>query len=82
MNIVINTKTVSKNSSYDQQFFFVDCFVKIINSYPEHSFFLIADIDTSKFFISKNKFDNYIFNQTIRSNYTIFNNLYYFIGNL
>ncbi len=54
MNIIINTKTVSKHYCFDQQFFFVDCIVKIINDHPEHSFFLVADIDTFKFLISKN----------------------------
>lgn len=54
MNIVINTKTVSKHYCFDQQFFFVDCIVKIINDHPEHSFFLIADIDAFKFLSSKN----------------------------
>ena len=54
MNIVINTKTVSKHYCFDQQFFFDDCIVKIINDHPEHSFFLIADIHAYKFLSSKN----------------------------
>ncbi len=54
MNIVINIKTVSKNSYFDQQFFLVDCIVNIINDHPEHSFFLIAEIEDSKFLSSKN----------------------------
>ena len=54
MNIVINSKTVSKHYCFDQQFFFDDCIVKIINDHPEHSFFLIADIHAYKFLSSKN----------------------------
>jgi glycosyltransferase involved in cell wall biosynthesis len=54
MNVVINIKTLSKHFCYDQSFFVVDCICKIINAHPEHSFFLIADIDTGKFPISKN----------------------------
>ena len=54
MNIVINTKTFSKHSGYDQTLFVFDCIITTINAHPEHSFFLITDIDANKFLTSKN----------------------------
>jgi glycosyltransferase involved in cell wall biosynthesis len=74
MNIVINTKTFPKHSVYDQTFFVFDCIFTTINAHPEHSFFLITDIDTSKFLIAKN---STIINAVPKSGNVIFWKIWY-----
>ena len=43
MNIIINIKILSKFVHFDTTDFFNNYFLKIINDYPEHVFFLIGD---------------------------------------
>ena len=54
MNVVINTRPLTKHPQICQSNFIKKCLLKIIHTNPEHSFFFIADGIADKGLVSKN----------------------------